>query len=237
MAPARPPPPAACRPSSSARAGARRPANATLDQRVDGIDSVIPADLLPLVGAPRIVVDRNFVNALARQQHLRRELGLEIESDATQPDLLEDFAAKRLVRRFHVGEAGAEQHVGEAGQEPVGGTCPQWNAAGPAKKSGAVYHRRAILEDGRDQPRVILRVELEIGILNQQDVARRLMQAETNGRTFSQIDVMVIQMDAWIARPSGRVEDASRAVARSIVGDDDFLLDAVELDRRHALEN
>src|ERR1051325_5853130 len=91
---------------------------AALDEGVDGVEAVGPADLLALVDPPRAVADRHLHDATACQQEVCGRLGLEFDTYAAQPHAVERLALEHLVGGLHVGEPGQEQHVGHERGEP-----------------------------------------------------------------------------------------------------------------------
>src|SRR4051812_21748325 len=93
----------------------RSHAHTALHQYVDGVEAVGPSHFLPFIDAARVVAHRHLVDAAAGQEQLRRQLRLEIEADAAQPDAVERRAAEYLVGGLHVGQSRPEHHVGQRG--------------------------------------------------------------------------------------------------------------------------
>src|ERR1022692_3761623 len=87
--------------TASALAG---PPDAVLDDRVDGANPVLPADLLPLVVGPPRVADGDLVDAQPHLGDLGGQLGLDAEPALLDVDRLDDLGAEGLVADLDVGE-------------------------------------------------------------------------------------------------------------------------------------
>src|SRR4051794_11276609 len=212
-------------------------AHPALDQRIDRVDAVDPADLLAFVLAPRLVADRHLENAAPRSQHLRGDFRLEIETDAAEPDAVERLTPEHLVRGLHVGEPPPEQHVRQHRQEAVRDPALERDTDRRREKARTVDDVGAAVEDRREQAAVLVRVELEIGVLHEQDVAGGERESEPHGGALSEIDRAVVGLDAGVVDPAALVDRASRAVARSVVGDDHLALEIAEIHFPDALDH
>src|SRR5262249_25583346 len=98
-------------------------------------------------------------------------------------------------------------------------------------------HGAGAAGDGRQQPAVLLGIELEVGVLNQDDVARGVLQADAHRAALADVDRVVVDADARVGDPCARVDRQSRAVARAVVRDDDLLLDGTDVDGAHAVDD
>src|SRR5580765_969963 len=87
------------------------------------------------------------------------------------------------------------------------------------------------------QPAILARVELQIGVLNEEDVARRLVESEPDGGALSEIDLAVVRLHSRIADPLARVDSPARAVARAIVRDDDLFFYHAEIHVEYAVDD
>src|SRR5205823_5659460 len=87
------------------------------------------------------------------------------------------------------------------------------------------------------QRSVFLRVELEIGVLDQDDVAGGIPQAEADRGALADVDLKFVDADPGIAAPSAARHRLARPVAAAVVGDDDFLVDTRQIDGAHALDD
>ena len=101
----------------------------------------------------------------------------------------------------------------------------------------AINDIRASLEQRLEQQAVLIRIELEVGVLHQDDVAAREREAEANGRALAEIDRAMVNVHGQSGRPAARVDDAARAVGRSVVRDDDFLFNRAEIDSRDTIDD
>src|SRR5204863_6036619 len=111
-----------------------------------------------------------------REQQLRGQLRLEVEADAAQADAVQRLAPEHLVGRLHVAETRAEQEVRKPRQSLVGDARLERNRSSRSKEPRAVDDVRVPRENRREQAAVFLRVELEVGVLNQDNVAGRVLQ-------------------------------------------------------------
>src|SRR5262249_59388868 len=93
------------------------------------------------------------------------------------------------------------------------------------------------LEDGLEERPVLLRIELQIRVLDQDDVAGRVAQAEADGAALADVDAVGVHAHARIAAPGAGRDRLARVVARSVIGDDDFGLDRAEVHGEHALDD
>ena len=87
------------------------------------------------------------------------------------------------------------------GEEPVGHVVPEVeDAVGAAVKSVAEHHVRLALEDGLEQDRVVARVVLEVGVLDDDDVPARLGQTRADRRALAAVDGVPDEAEALGAR-------------------------------------
>src|SRR5262249_50813202 len=149
----------------------------------------------------------------------------------------EDLAAKHLVGRFHVGQPREKQQVGQPGQAAVCNAGAQRYAARVVEEPRPVDDVGSAAEDRGEQSGIFLRVQFEIGVLHQHDVSARIVQTEADGGALAEIDLIVMDPDAWVRGPAARVDRESGAIARAVVGDDDLLLDWSEIDGEHTLDH
>ena len=154
-----------------------------------------------------------------------------------QADALKRFPSHHLVGRFHVGQAPAEQDVGQHGEEPVGRARLERDPAGRHQEARAIDDVGASLDDRREELRVLVRIELEVGVLDEQHVAGRERQPEADGGPLSHVDRAVVDMHGQVRRQHALVDRAARAVGGAVVRDHDFHLDPAEVHGGHALEH
>src|SRR5436190_6610185 len=156
----------------------RSRAQAALDQRVDRVDAIDPANLLSFILATRLVPDGDFQNPAPGPEHLGRDLGLEIEAHAAEADAIERFPFEHFVGRLHVGQPRAEQNIGQHREETIGETPPESDVAGRGQEPRAVDDLRTPFEDRGQQPSVLVRIELEVRVLHEEDVPGREAQSQ-----------------------------------------------------------
>ena len=123
-------------------------------------------------------------------------LGLEVEADAAEADALDHLTFEHLVGGFHVGEPPAEQDVGQHRQETVGEPAAQRDAIAGIEEARTVDDIGAAVENRREQTAVLVRIELQIRVLDQQNLAGGECQSEPDGGTFSEIDRAVVALHA-----------------------------------------
>src|SRR5262249_54625190 len=128
------------------------------------------------------------------------------------------------------GETAQEENIGQPGQRPVPDPSSHRHAVSRREKPGAVDDAGVAAEDGLQQPPVLLGIQFEIGILDQDDLPRRESKTQADCRPLSEVDFAVIGPNPRIAGPLTAIDRGTRAVARSVVGDDDLLLDVAEID-------
>jgi len=103
-----------------------------------------------------------------------------------------------------------------------------------AKESRAVHHLGPTGQDRPQQDRVVGRVVLEVGVLDQQDIAGRMAQALADGGALALVARQQVQVEV---APRGLLaQDIAGAVGREVVDDDDLLLDVAEVDRPYLIE-
>ena len=81
-------------------------------------------------------------------------------------------------------------------------------------------------ENGLQQHRVLARVVLEVGVLDDDDVAGGFADAASHRGALAL--VLALQQDADAVAPVELGEDVPRPIARPVVDDDEFLFDAGE---------
>ena len=95
--------------------------------------------------------------------------------------------------------------------------------------AGAVDHIGLAPDDRLDQARVVLGVVLEIGVLDDHDLAARLRQRGADRRPLAAVPLVEAGPDRQAGGELG--QDLARAVARAVVHHDDLLVDR---HRQHA---
>ena len=108
---------------------------------------------------------------------------------------------------------------------------------GGRQEARAVDDVGAAFEDRDEQLRVLRGIELEVGVLDEEDVAGGERQPHADRRALSQVDRAVIDMHGQERRKVSLVDGASRAVGGAVVRDDDLHLDSAQVHRGDPLED
>ena len=202
-----------------------RLAHAVLDDRPERGEGVLQADLLPFLVGPAVVRDRHLVDAVAAPRDLRGDLRLDPEPARFDRDRLDDLAAEHLVAGLHVGQVQVGEHVRRERQHPVPDRVPEVEDAALAasEEPRAVHDVGVSLLDRPEQLRVLARVVLEVRVLDDDDVAGRLLKTRRDRGALSH--VLRLQEDPDAVLAVHLAQDVARAVLRAVVDDDDLLLD------------
>ena len=83
---------------------------------------------------------------------------------------------------------------------------------------------------------VLIRVEFEVGVLNQNHIALRVMQPKPNRRAFAEIDRHRVCTDHRRVLLAVLLDDVRARVRRAVVGDDDFHFDIANVDAHNAFD-
>ena len=189
----------------------------------------MPGDLLAFAQLATGVRDGDLVDADAAAEHLGRELGLEVEAVGLESDAVEHAAIEQLVARLHVGQRAVVEHVRDERQEPVADPVQEQHVATFAGEARAVDDARAALEDGREQPRPVLGVVLEVGVLHEDKIARRALEAGADRSPLAPVLGMRDDADGAVAQLR---QDGAGPVVAAVVDDDDLAFDG-QLHRPH----
>jgi hypothetical protein len=80
---------------------------------------VMEADFLPLLEAPRVVVDGEFSDGEAVKESLCAEFCLELEARGLQAEAPQGFCREELVAGVSIGDASTEEDIHHVGEEFV----------------------------------------------------------------------------------------------------------------------
>ena len=146
---------------------------------------------------------------------LRRQLRLDAEAVAVQRRLLEDVGPDRLVAGLHVGQVDVVEDVGQPGQELVGDAVPVEQDLPLARGGEARSEHRVglALEDRRDQRGIVGRVVLQVGVLDQADVAAHVLDRGPDRASLPHVARLAEDADALesVAASASRISgDPSR---------------------------
>ena len=116
-------------------------------------------------------------------------------------------------------------------RQPVADGVPEIEDAvpvGAAEEPGSVDDVGLARENGPEQDGVFLRVVLEVGVLDDDEIARRGAHAGPDGRALPHVARLQEDPDAVLAVELP--EDVPRAVLRAVVHDHDLALEVSEVD-------
>ena len=206
--------------------------DAVAEEGPDGFEPVAPSDLLSLGAGAVVIADRDLEDPLAALCHPGRDLGAELEPLAPERQRLEQRGAEDLVAGRLVGEPRAVEEVRHRVQQEDGHLeVGEWKGIVAPQVARAVDHVRAARQDRLHQPGIVLGVVLEIGVLDDDDLAPRLGERGADGVSFSAIPLVGEGADR---HPPGQLrEHLAGAVAGAVVHHDHFLVDR---HRQHAFE-
>lgn len=117
-------------------------------QRPDRFHAVLPADFFAFVAGAGVIGDGDFVDAITGLEDFGGDLRFKVEADPFEAELLQNLGPEHLVRRFHVGNAAAEQPIRQPGQKAVRQPGFQGNMLVVLAKTGAVHHLGFPRQDG-----------------------------------------------------------------------------------------
>ncbi len=186
----------------------------------DRLPSVPPADLLAFELGPPEIADRHLEDPETALGDLGGDLGLERKVVRAQRKRLQELGAEDLVAGLHVGQVEIGEEVAHPGEEPVDSRMAvvQHPPAVGGEKARAVDHIGAVLEKRPYEARIVPRVVLEIGVLEERQVAGRGGDAGAYGGAFALV-VRVLE----VAQPRlfGRqlAQDLACAVGGAVVDD------------------
>ena len=109
------------------------------------------------------------------------------------------------------------------------------HAVRAAREPRAIDHVRAVIEDRSQQVWIIRRIVFEVGILNENDVARGVFESRAEGRTLAAVDGMRNDFDP--AHLLKFPEDVAGAVGGGVVHENDFIFQAAGIRSADAAKN
>ena len=142
-------------------------------------------NLLAAVERAGVVFDRYLDGAISQPHELPRQLPVEIESVGDERDAFEALGPEHLEHRERVTEPGAVRHVEEPREHPMGhvhdpGDVPHLvHHAHPLSGDVAAAEGEVDIPtpDRMDQLRIVTHGVLEVGVLDQDDSARDVLEA------------------------------------------------------------
>ncbi len=98
---------------------------------------------------------------------------------------------EHFVTGLHVGNFQVCEHVREQRQEFIPRVVPEVvHPLRPSEKARAVHNVRPPVKNGLQQLLIVARVVLQIGILNEQDVAARSFEAPAQRGPFALVSIL-----------------------------------------------
>src|SRR5947207_5967454 len=82
------------------------------DDRINGGDSVLPANFFSLSICSAVVRDTHLINPRASPRNLCHDFRFNAESILLNSDAIQEFASEDFVTTFHVGEVDVCKHIG-----------------------------------------------------------------------------------------------------------------------------
>ena len=183
---------------------------------------VLPADLLALGVGASAVRDAHLVHPPAASSDLGRDLRLEAETVLLDGDRRDHLPAEHLVAGLHVGQVEVGGHVGKKRQEVVAHRVPEVEdpMGASALEARAVDHVRLPVDDRLHQQGKLVGVVLQVGILDDDDVARGRLKTGAQRRSFAQVLGVVEHLGDEGGDPV--LEDGAGAVGGAVVHHDDL---------------
>jgi hypothetical protein len=211
-------------------ARARSAEEVVLHDAPEGAEAVFPADLFAFLVGAAFVGDADFVQAAAAGGDLGGDLGLEAEAVFLDGDGADEVAAEDLVAGFHVGEVEVGEDVGAEGEEAVAEGVPEVEdaVAFAAGEAGAEDDVGDAGGDGFDEAGVLGGVVLEVGVLDDDELALGGGDAGAEGGALALVDGVSEEGDAGGAGVG--LKDFVGAVGGVVVDDDEFLVDGDSAD-------
>src|SRR5574341_180384 len=204
------------------------------EDAVEGDDAVPPSDLLPLGVRPAMVRDRHLVDPAAELGHLDRQLGLDPEPIRLKAETLEHVGPEDFVPDLDIAQVEVRGHVAEVGEEPIPDVVPEVeDAVRPTMESVAEDNVGVAFQDWLEEPRVVLRVVLQVGVLDEDDVAGHVLDGGADRCSLAAIARVEEEVHLPPVVATQSFQDLTRSVTRGVIHEDDLL---VIRDRLNPLE-
>jgi hypothetical protein len=199
------------------------------DYAVNGAETVSPAYFLAFLERSSVVAYADFVNSDFRYfRNLGRHFGFETESVFLEFDRFYDVGAEQLVTRFHVGQIEVRKHIAQKRKDAVSDAVPEEQDAVrfAAHETAAVDHVGVTVENRFEQDVVFLRIVLEIGVLDDDQLARGVFDSRAQSRAFSLVHLVLVVRNGQIGVCTHISFNALLGVVGAeVVDDDDFLFE------------
>ena len=180
---------------------------------------VFGADLLALVVSAPVVTDRHFVNRRLPLGELNSEFRFDAKPVAVDWNAARQRETERLVARLHVGQVEVRRHVARSRQQVVRQRVPVVDHAPLAgdQKPRAVHHVGLVGEQRTQHLRILRRVVLQIGVLYDAELARRVCQRRADSRPLAGIHFVMKHTNSSGIPLREFVENLRRGIRGSVV--------------------
>src|SRR5689334_19483010 len=147
------------------------------DDVPQGGDAVSPRDFLALLVGASMVPNWHFIDAAAEAGDFDGELGLEAEAIAAKLNGIEHLATEDFVADFHISQVQVAQQVAEKREHLVAEVMPEVeHAVRAAVKAVPEHYIGETFQNRLEQLRIIARIVLEIGVLDEDDIAGGMLE-------------------------------------------------------------
>ena len=190
------------------------------EQGPQGREQVLQAYLLALGIGPPLVGDRDLVQPRSPLDQLRGQLRLQGEPVRRQRHRPEDVGPDQLGAGLHVGQVDVVQDVAQPGQKLVAQCVPEvQDAPVTARQEPGAEDRIGYALEHRTQQRgVVGRVVLQVGVLDEGQIARHRLDGRSDRARLALVLLVEDVLDAGLV--VGQLGDElPAAVGRAVVHD------------------
>src|SRR5262249_48733451 len=151
--------------------------------------------------------------------YLRGDLRTELEARRVEVKVEDHVASEDLVRRRLVRNALSVEHGRGAGEDPVRQPVLEAHAGDRPVEAVPVDDVRPAALDRLDECRIVRWVVLEVGVLDEDDVAARVLQTDADGSALAHVDHRLVDADEVAALLPLVLELVESAVGGAVVDD------------------
>src|SRR5262245_10906188 len=168
-------------------------------------------------------------------QEAGRDLWFDVETARGEREGACNIGAHDFVTGLHVGQRRAIKYISRCRQDAIGGHGDFRCARSSVEKPGSIHDIGVAGEDGGHQRAELLRIQLEIGILNGDDCTGGLFQPATDCAALAAIAIGTNDSDIGsLHRSPGK--HVPGAIGRAVVDDED-LAGNRQVDRRQPIDD
>jgi len=156
-------------------------------------DPISPIDLFAFVIGAAIIADADFLNPpTLRAGNLRADFNLKAEIIRGQHELLQDFLPEHLVAHFDIRQCLIIHHAEYQGYDPITHVMMEIKrAVRSAIKPRTVDDIGDLpIDNQREHQRPVVRIVFQVGVLNDNDIARSVFEPGSYRAAFTQIALM-----------------------------------------------